>query len=415
MKVTGVILAAVVLGMLVFTLTGTPEAGGNWIYRGRWLAKKLHMKLPPPAPLTKAEHAAANAEAVAWKAKFQTEFPALTITSRSVKPEENGYLLLWEFRGKSEVSGEFAKGLEDPAACDLDTGKRLLTEHSALLGQVEKIGALRTRSSSGMPKDCTVLIPTRDVKRCYEILLFKACLAAKAGDQDEALRCVSSCGNIADHLHDLEAPTFLSETVSLLADGSKRRIIMQVMLPAFGKSADLARWRAELARNPYSTTEFARVLRGEWEISADFMMFPLIAVFKRQNLMPDAELVVRFHSSWVSDMMTKLPSSGLADLEKTMALPTVSGFSEEGGGIIKLMHAGSHTWACGYCTKAVERACALAAMDLLILEKAGTVLGDGDVERVTRNPLTGEAFVFNSARREVSEKDVTDDPLVLPW
>lgn len=415
MKVGSVMLASVFLGMLVFTIIGTPESGGNWIYRSRWLARKLHVKIPPPSPLTVAERAAVEVEAAAWKAKFQAEFPVLDSTPRSIIPEDNGFLLLWEFPGKTEVSEEFANVLRNPATCDQETGNRLLAEHSGLVMQAERIGSRRTRSSSGMPKGYNGFIPAVAVKRCGEILLLKACLAVKAGDEGEALRCVSACGNIADHLHDIEAPTLLSETVAILTDASKRDIVLANMLPAFGKSADLIRWKTELERKEYSTREFARLLRGEWEISADFMMFPLIATCRRQNLMPDAEAVARFHSLWVSDTVTKLPSSGLADLEAVLASPAVSGFSEEGSGVLKAMHVGLRTWSNGYRLQAVKSAQALAIVDLLIKEKAGIVLTDADAERVTRNPLTGEAFVYNAAKREISEKGVTDDPLVLPW
>lgn len=419
MKVTGVTIASVVLGMLIFTIMGTPDSGGNWIYRSRWLARKLHVKLPPPPALTMAERAAAEGEAAAWKTKLQTEFPVLYVAPRSVMPEENGYLLLWELRGKTEVSEEFGNALRDPAACDPETGRRLLEEYSELVEQAERIGSLRTRSSSGMPKGYQGLMSATDAKRCGEILLFKACLAAKRGDEGEALRCVSACGNLADHLHDLEAPTLLAETVAILTDASKRNIVLADILPTVGKSADLARWKTELARKEYSTHEYARLLRGEWEISADFMMFPLIAISKHQNLMPDAEAVARFHSSWVSDMVTKLPSLGLADLDRGLALPMISGFSGEGGEVLSAVHEGLRSWSNGYRAQAVKNAQALVVMDLLIMEKSGTTLTDTSTLGASRNPLTGDPFVFDPAKRTISEGktlgETAGDPLALPW
>ena len=80
-------------------------------------------------------------------------------------------------------------------------------------------------------------------------------------------------------------------------------------------------------------------MRGEWNIGADLMAFPLLAISEKLQEMPDAEAVSRYYSASYNQCVSELPSRSFADLlTSDLILPgTVSHLSEEGQGIIDTM------------------------------------------------------------------------------
>lgn len=250
--------------------------------------------------------------------------------------------------------------------------------------------------------------------------MLKARLAAETGNEEESLRWFSTAVNLAGHYHDVEVPSLLGATICVLIDSSGQSVAFKSLLPALGKSADLQQWKALLSRREYSTAGLARLVRGEWQIGADFMAFPLLAQMQKQGEIPDAEAVLRLHSSWTNDIITKLPSLGLADLDTAFPPPAVtSKLSEEGRGILVDLNSGLNDWGKDYARLALVLAQGRAAMDLLILEKSGVKIVADDVGRITRDPVSGKPFVFDPVKREVAapsssvSKDVL--PLSLPW
>ena len=395
-------------------------------YTVRRIAKKLHIKVPSPRPLTPAERAAAKAEAAAWKVKFLAEFPALMVAERPVAAEENGFLLLYQLGSSPQsdslsISEEFKQILNGLAPWDPEAAKRCLTEHAELVSKIEHIAALLTRSSSNMPADYVGFISGRAGKNGCDILLLKARLAAEARDQTETLRLVSAAGNLGCHFHDIESPSLLSETISILIDLSIKRTAFKTLLPALGKSADLDQWKSELDRKIYSPTELAKVVRGEWNIGADLIAFPLLAISEKLREMPDAEAVSRCYSASYNQCVSKLPSRSFADLlTYDLILPgTVSHLSEEGRKIINDISIGSQSWSKGYVRSAAVHHQYQAAMELLIQEKTGATLTSAEADRVTRDPGSGLPFVFDAASRKLatpSSATALDlEPLALPW
>lgn len=390
-------------------------------YHVRRIAKKLHIPVPPPKPLTPAEHAAARAEAAAWKVKFLAEFPALKATERSVPAEENGFLLLYQLGSTLPISEEFKQILADRTQWDPETTKRGLAEHADVVGKIEHIAVIPTRSSSNMPANYMGFINARPGKTGCEILLLKARLAAEAGDEAETLRLVSAAGNLGSHYHDVEVPSFLSETVAILIDRGIEDLAFKTLLPALGKSANLDRWKSTLGRKVYSTAELTKTMRGEWNIGADFIAFPMLAESGKLCEMPDAEATSRSYSLVFNQCVSELPSRSLANLTNyNLVCPGgVSHLSEEGRGIIDIISTGPKNWLQGYVHAAVVHQQYQAAMDLLILEKAGATLTAADTGRIVHDPVSGLPFVFDATSRKVSAPvcGVTPEiePLALPW
>ncbi len=337
-----------------------------------------------------------------------------------VPAAENGFLALYQLGRELPISEEFSKILSDGSSCDLTVARRCLSEHQEWVERIETIAALNKRSSIGMPGDFQGFSHAKTTKQCFEILLLKARLAAESGDENEAHRYVSSAGNLVDHLRKVETPTMLTATVVLLMDVEIERSIFSTLLPALGKSADLEIWRQQLNRRRNSIPELADALRGEWHTGADYWAFPMLAMSGQEGDLPDVEMVLRLYSSWMSDCVAKLPSLAFSEIESSLPRPqNGSGLSKAGREMFDTLTLGFSHWLKGYTRVTVVSAQYQAAMDLLIMEKAGAKLVADDAARVARDPVSGGAFQFDAASRMVSEPagsktpDVT--PLALPW
>lgn len=414
------VLPLVLVALVYFCIVENTGSARRGNYTFRKIARTLRIPLQPFS-LNDSDRAEANANAESWKRKFVIEFPALNITKHQVPDEENGFRLLYELgKGSLPISDEFAQILSEVSECDLEVAKRCLSEHSDVVAKVERIGSLQTRSSTDMPEDYIGFISARAGKQSAEILLLKARLAAVAQDEKEALRYFSAAINLADHYCEVEAPSLLSATVSILIDLSSQTIAFKSLLPALGKSADLEQWKALLCRREYTTAQFAHWIRGEWQNGADFMAFPLLAQSEKQGDIPDAEAVCRRYSSWINQVITKLPSLGLAEFET--ALPPLTAtprLSKEGHDILEVMIQGLDRWGKGYVRAAVVRAQGRAAMDLLILERSGTEIMADDVRRITVDPVSSQPYAFDPTKREIAVPSHSASmeilPLALPW
>ncbi|HEX7261841.1 MAG TPA: hypothetical protein VF258_08510, partial [Luteolibacter sp.] len=251
-------------------------------------ALQFKTKSHPHRPASPKEVAERRRKCRDLKSKLVAEFPALKITEQPVPDVENGFLLLYQLAESGlTVSEEFKKILQEEVQWDPEAAKRCLAEHAELVSQIEHIAALPTRSSSNMPESYMGFFNARLAKTGCEVLLLKAHLAADAGDEMETLRLVSAARNLGSHYHEIETPSLLSETVGTVIGLSVTKAAFNTLLPALGNHADPSNWNS--APHPRTSADFAKVMRGEWNIGADFMVLPLLLAAGRDKELLDAE------------------------------------------------------------------------------------------------------------------------------
>jgi len=382
----------------------------------------------PPTP---AQLAAVRNAAVALKEKLTAEFPALKVTPRPVADDENGFLLLCNLTNHKDpatrhlpISDKFERILAEQSAAgepkpwDPEAAEHCLAEHGELVSRIEHIAALTNRSSSNMSPEYSGIFNARAGKTSCDILLLKARLAAEAGDDTETLRLVAAAGNLGSHYHGVESPSLFSETVVILIDLEIRRIAFKSLLHALGRNADLDRWKAVLGNRSCTPSDLAAVMRGEWDIDADFMTFPVLIAAARSHQLQDPEAVARAYTSWINTCVTRLSSVELSDMATAISQPAAtSNLSKEGREVISSLADGIAGWTKGYIRAAACLAQFRAGLDLLVLEKSGVTLADAG--QVTRDPVSGSAFLFDADKRTVAAPPGTAalnvEPLALPW
>lgn len=363
-------------------------------------------------------------EARAMKERMLAEFPALKVEKHPVADDQNAFLMLRQL-------DDFIKSLDPPLSeesrnllngtspWDAKAAKRFLVEHADLVKRIEKIAALKTRSSEDLPASHDGLFDGRSGKLASDTLLLKARIAAETGDKQETLRAISAMSNLGAHYQKIESPSFMGTTVQTLIDLSIKQTAMKTLLPLLGRDVDLSLWKSVFATKDYSPSDLANVMRGDWNASSEHNAFPLMIADERDRDLSDAEAVARSYSSLFNAWVTALPTLSLAQIESFNPQIETSHLSSKGRKYFEELKTFPNAWFKGYIQAAVSSSQQQAVLDLLILEQNGVTLGADDAARVTRNPVTGLPFIFDPAKRELiapsDSKTMNVNPLVLPW
>jgi hypothetical protein len=363
-------------------------------------------------------------EACAMKERMVAEFPALRVEKHPVADDQNAFLMLCQLEDfiknlDPPLSEEFRQLLKGTTPWDANAARRFLAEQAGLVEWIEKIAALKTRSSEDLPASYKGNIGAQSGKLASDILLLKARLAAEAGDEQGTLRAISAVTNFGAHYQKIESPFLLSSTLHTLIDLNMKETALKTLLPALGKDADLSLWKSIFASTSYTSSDLANVMRGEWNTVSEHSAFPLLITDERDRKLTDAEAVARTYSSFFNAWVTTLPTLSLAQIESFRPHFEISQLSSEGQKYVEKILFGNELWTKGYIRAAIISCQQQAALDLLMLEQGGVTLGAADAARITHDSMTGLPFVFDPAKRElvapIDSAKLSVNPLVLPW
>lgn len=366
---------------------------------------------------------ASRAECRTIVAKLRADFPSLQIEPKPVPAEENAFLQLHLLSGPPIGNGpRIGRSLQEILAShaewNAEAVKAALAEHAEVVAKVEHIAALESRSSSEMPESYNGFVGARAAKTCADILLLKARLAAEAKDEAEALRLVAATRNLARHFREIEEPTLLAETVAILIDLSVANCAFEHLLPKLGRDADLPQWKQALGTRGYTPADFAQVMRGEWNVVAEFYLAPVVL----KQAPSDGDELMQIHASNFAALVAALPGMSWGEFTKQRCEPLQEGFShlsEQSRGIAKEFFIGCKAWTKGYVRAASVLASHQAALNLMMLEKAGENLDGASVEKIMVEPVSGTRFSYDPKSRTLSPpesmKEFEVGAVKLPW
>jgi hypothetical protein len=403
-----------------------PE-GASFLWVLRYMRHTDHYNPPTLEVISKTRE-----EATKRMDQLVAEFPALRITEHPVPDDQNGFLLFYRLSGalggyELPLTKEFQQFLEQQHTDDKipwspEIAKRCLAGNAHVVDQIERIASLKTCSSANMPAGYVGFIGAKPAVNCADILLIKARLAAEAKDEKETLRLVAAAQNLASLFREIETPTLLYETVTILVDLRIHKEAFKHLLPALGRDADLMQWRSVLAPRKYTPAGFAKIMRGEWHTMAGFFLFPSILDPNNPDVPPDAEALAHAYASSYSMQVTRLSMMNFEEFARQddeFSSAPFAQLSWKSRQIAKKLFVGSKAWANGYARAASISAQYQAAFDLLILEKSGKKLIPELAAEVTRDPISGLPFLFDPATRALSPPPAAAKldvkPLNLPW
>lgn len=359
----------------------------------------------------------------AMKEKMLLEHPGLQVEAKPVPAEENAFLELYKLAAYPKGTGPDFEALrvlldDSELAWDPERVKAALAANADWVERAEKIAAMTRRSSTDMPADYNGFFSARASKALGDTLMLKARLAADAGDAGEVLRLVGGVRNLGSHLHEVEQPTLLGETVRVLVDLSMIHRTFDHLLPELGPETDLTPWKSALASSGYTPADFAHVMRGEWHTTAEHYLYPAILRQKPS----DGEALARVHAAnfeeFVGDLQgmswQEFASEGCEHL-----MSDLSGLSAQSREIAEAFQVGARAWNKGYLRAVSVTALHEAAIDLMILEQQGETLAAESVAKLKTDPVSGLGYRFDPATRTLSVPEVIEaanvKPVKLPW
>jgi hypothetical protein len=386
------------------------------------LVKKKREPLSEGREDTPAARRALREGSAAMKRKILQEYPGLQIEEKPVPDEDNAFLQLHKLAGLHQRGPAIGENLQQflSGKAEWDSAKvqAALAEEAELVALAEKIGAMTERSSSNMPEDYNGFISARTAKSLGDILMLKARLASESQDPEEILRLVAATRNLASHFREVESPTLLGKTVTILVDLNATAASFEHLLPALGPETDLAAWKETLLPRGDTPADFAHVMRGDWNIMAEFFLYPELL---RQKL-PDGEELARVHAANFETLVNTLPGMSWKQFADEGCQPTWEGFSDfsgKSGEIAESLMVGSQAWGKGYMRAVSVFALHEAALDLLILEQGGDTLAAESVAKLKTDPVSGLSYRFDPATRTLSAPEEIEaasvKPVKLPW
>jgi hypothetical protein len=365
-----------------------------------------------------------------WFAEVRARNPELEPEWRTVPDHENGFLQWLEFCEKHRVENglgsekldipeNIAEMLSDPAKWDSQVMKAFLDENKDLLEAITRIGLLPSQSAAGIDVDRWSFVGARFTKQCAELLLADARLAAEAGDLDQALRRVQAVSGLANHYDQIEAPTLLMATISILIRLNTQDQVMKHFLPALkGNTAEIARWR-EVIRSPnMEPAGYARLLRGEGWVSLGGFIIPIVNGNSSDlsvGYISDADALFDAYAQGSIATAKKAQTFSLDELlieesDEPDSPIDVSHLSKEAQSLLEMTRIGTSAWAKGWA-----RSVSLSA-------RTDAALAIMQGQEIPPEPFTGLPYIYDPITRtvqvpfdaELREKLNISEPLKLP-
>jgi hypothetical protein len=366
-----------------------------------------------------------------WFAEVRARNPELEPEWRTVPDHENGFLQWLEFcekhrieeglgTEKLDIPENIAEMLSDPEKWDSQAMKAFLDENKELLDTITRIGLLPSQSAAGIDVDRWSFIGARFTKQSADLLLADARMAAEAGDLNLALTRVKAVSGLANHYDQIEAPTLLMATISILVRLNAQDQVIKHFLPALnGNTAEIARWR-EVVRSPnMEPADYARLLRGEGWLGLSAFVIPMVNTdnsYSSRSYIPDPDALFDAYAQSCIATAKKAQTLTLDELfiieenDDPGSPIDVTHLSKEAQSLLELCRSGTSAWANGWARSVSLSARTDAALAIL------------QGEEIPLEPFTGIPYVYDPVMRTVQaplepsllEKLKMGDPLKLP-
>ncbi|MDQ8192312.1 hypothetical protein [Roseibacillus persicicus] len=213
-------------------------------------------------------------------------YPELAVEYKNISPEENGFLKFLDFYERMaasdtenlNLSNELNRMTDEEAEWNPDLFRTWREQNPDILADLLAIGLTGEQSVFGIEVSRYSFLGARTAMNGTDALLLNARLSLDEGDTVTALQSVRAVRGLADHFTEVETPTLLSATISILINHSISRYALTDLLPAVPpEQADPSAWEEALRPQLAPPSEFARLMVGEWHVISQEYFFPALS------------------------------------------------------------------------------------------------------------------------------------------
>ncbi|WP_193214097.1 hypothetical protein [Luteolibacter marinus] len=362
-------------------------------------------------PKDKAKAAELRQRAEALLQRVLERYPELAVTMKNVPAAQNGFLKWLELseRINADPSRPGTPGyrdiglpkswtefINDKASWDAAAIRAWLAGEKDLLEEVRAIGSLPDQSVNGIDIDRYGFISARLGKSLTEMLLMDARLAAEEGDVDRALSSVKAATGLAAHFGNVETPSLLAVTVQILIQRQVEDFTVSHILPALpAGQLDARAWEEVVDARVRPPAEFARIMKGEWHITARQYLLPMLTDTEDPKYPVDPEALIDHFSGGFVQVIENYQSTSPADWTTVSppGFPDNSHLSRESRELTDTLFVGTRAWSRG-----LER-----SQNGSGLTQAAFAILQG--QPVQNDPIHNLPYRWNPATRELAAPD----------
>jgi hypothetical protein len=334
-------------------------------------------------------------------------YPELAVPDKNVPPERNGFLKWLEFAERFEngapkgsksvpIPDELLKHLSHDGPWDAAAAKSWLTQEKALIDEVRAIGLMPEQSIAGIDIDRYAFTPARLAKGAAEALLLDARLAAGEGDVTRALESIQAAKGIATHLGKVETPSLLAITVQVLVDLQVNSYAMTEIMPALPPGRlDPAAWENAIRPTVAAPDEYARMMKGEWNVTARQYLLPMLADTEDPKYPEDPDALIDQHAGYFTQVVQAYEGHTVSewpDIAIT-SFPDDSHLSRSSRQLTEQLFIGERAWSKGL----------VRAQSATALTQAAFAVMKG--EPLPLDPIHGLPYRWDPASRTLSAPD----------
>jgi len=338
-------------------------------------------------------------------------YPELAVTYKNLLPGQNGFLKWLELSerlgagashnggaGKSDLDFPDAlkKHLSEGAPWNADAAREWLTREKALLDEIRAIGLMPEQSVGGIDIHRWAFISARLGKNCAEALLLDARLSAEDGNVAAALESIQAAKGLADHFGNIETPSLLAVTVQILIQMQVQAYVLSEVMPALpAGQMDPATWERVLNPTVHPPSEFARIMRGEWHVSAREYLMPMLSNAEDPKYPSDPDAIIDFNATYFSRVLADNAGRSPADWPGVVQTPLAdySHLSRDSREIMEMLFVGASAWS-----KGMERSQSNAG-----LVQAAFAIMKG--QALPPDPVYGLPYQWDPLTRQLSAPD----------
>ena len=238
-----------------------------------------------------------------WFQRVLARHPDMAITRKSVPDARNGYLRWLQFAAQfspGEMRSEFTpfnppddliEYLKGKGAWNAETARAWLAEQRQLLDEIRSIGLMPDQSDLGVETEGFFsYMHARIAKSSTDALMLEARLAAQDGDLAKSMDAVRAALGLADQYDHIEAPSLRHAGIAGVVRNQTRAFVISQIIPAFSMGeAEIAAWEAALHPTVSPPADFARKLRGDWNLEMRKTILPVLSDVADPQQPPDPE------------------------------------------------------------------------------------------------------------------------------
>jgi hypothetical protein len=340
--------------------------------------------------------------------------PGLAVTYKDVPDDRNGYLKWRQFEQRYPNGSldlpEDIRRMINGEDWDADKVAAWMKEHADLIAEIMEIGLTPDQSAKGVgfPKDG--FVQAKLAKEAADLLLMRARLEAERGSTETSFQSLQATMGLANHLDQIETPSLLHATVSILLRLGASHQFFENVLPALpGDALDLSAWQQNFGATS-SPEEFGRLLIGEWHTGSRHIALPAMVSGEAEwKDVSDPEVFLDRWADWVEAQVQGCESTDLSHLSDTLGgiHAETDGIGSHSIGMLEVMETGLTAWSKGWVRSQI------------VWQQQNAAFAHLRGEPLMNEPITGKPFVWDETSQSVRLpederlKDFDVKPLVI--